>query len=514
MTVVTKRPEPVLPPITPGGQPPAASLDADRGADASSSAVRQAVDADAQLALLAGLRAGLAAPDWQTSAAEVVADICHRLGCLRVSMGWIVAGELRVIALSDGVVLEEGAAIPELQQAMLEALHQHATLTWPPTARCASRITLAHQSLFKAQGLAGVVSVPMAHGGRVVGVLNCERSVVSDPLRPSPHKGQERAAFSADEVHWVSILAEGLAPMMAMRHRLGRSWWERTRATFFALIRRLKDPTERGLRWSVGAGAAALLAGLLVPVPYHVTASARLEGAVQRVLSASEDGFLREVHVRPGDLVKAGQVLAELSDDDLQNARRARVADLAQQENAFAEAFARGDRAQAATAQTKVAESRAQLALVEQQLARVKLVAPFDGVVIQGDLRQQLGAPVKRGETLLTLAPGLDWRVVLEVDESEVSELQSGQIAGLRLAAMPGQVISLLLERVTPVAKPTADGVRYEVEAVPTGAGAGLAGLRPGLQGVAQIELEARPLLQRWALHAWQWLRMLAWTWF
>ncbi len=504
MTVVTNRPEPV---------PPVAAPDADPGQEPLSPAVRQAVEADAQLALLAGLGAGLAAPDWRSSAAEVVADICHRLSCLRVSLGWIVAGELQVIALSDGVVLEEGAAIPELQQAMLEALHQHATLTWPPNARCASRITLAHQFLYKAQGLAGVVSVPMAYGGRVAGVISCERSVVFDPLRPSPRNDLERAAFSADEVHWLSIVAEGLAPMMAMRYRLDRSWWERTSAGFFTLIRRIKDPTERGLRWSVGGAVAALLAGLLVPLPYHVTASARLEGAVQRVLSASEDGFLREVHVRPGDLVKAGQVLAELSDDDLQNARRARVADLAQQENAFAEAFARGDRAQAATAQTKVAESRAQLALVEQQLARVKLVAPFDGVVIQGDLRQQLGAPVKRGETLLTLAPGLDWRVVLEVDESEVSELQAGQVAGLRLAAMPGQVISLLLERVTPVAKPTADGVRYEVEAVPTGAGAGLAGLRPGLQGVAQIELTSRPLLQRWALHAWHWLRMLTWTW-
>ncbi len=504
MSVVDKRPEPV---------PPVVAPDADPAQESLSPAVLQAVVADAQLALLACLRAGLAAPDWRSSAAEVVADISHRLGCLRVSLGWIVAGELQVIALSDGVVLEEGAAIPELQQAMLEALHQHATLTWPPTPQCASRITLAHQFLFKAQGLAGVVSVPMAHGGRVTGVINCERSVVFDPLRPSPRNDLERAAFSAHEVHWLSILAEGLAPMMAMRYRLDRSWWDSTSAGVLTLIRRIKDPTERGLRWSLGGVAAALLVGVLVPLPYHVTASARLEGAVKRVLSASEDGFLREVHVRPGDLVKAGQVLAELSDDDLQNARRARVADLAQQENAFAEAFAQGDHAQAATAQTKVAESRAQLALVEQQLARVKLVAPFDGVVIQGDLRQQLGAPVKRGETLLTLAPGLDWRVVLEVDESEVSELQAGQVAGLRLSAMPGQVISLLLERVTPVAKPTADGVRYEVEAIPTGAGAGLAGLRPGLQGVAQIELTSRPLLQRWALHGWQWLRMLAWKW-
>ena len=124
-------------------------------------------------------------------------------------------------------------------------------------------------------------------------------------MRPSPRNDLERAAFSADEVHWLSIVAEGLAPMMAMRYRLDRSWWERTSAGFFTLIRRIKDPTERGLRWSVGGAVAALLAGLLVPLPYHVTASARLEGAVQRVLSASEDGFLREVHVRPGDLVKA-----------------------------------------------------------------------------------------------------------------------------------------------------------------------------------------------------------------
>ncbi|RZL11749.1 MAG: HlyD family efflux transporter periplasmic adaptor subunit [Rubrivivax sp.] len=472
-----------------------------------------AAAAEASTALLACLRTALAAPDWQHSAAEVVSEISQRLKCLRVSIGWVVAGQLRVVALSDGVVLAEGVAIPELNQAMLESVHQHATLLWPQPTRQAVRITLAHQALFKAQGLAGVVSVPLAHKDQVIGVLCCERSVPSESLHAALRQDIVRGPFEPAEVRWLEQLAAALAPLFHVRYQLDRPWTERLRANLVSLRHRIKDPAEQRLRLSAIVVAGVVTWGLIYPMPYRVSAKARLEGAVQRVLSASQDGYLREVHVRPGDVVKAGQLLAELSDDDLQSARRGRVAEVAQQENAFAEAFARGDRGQAAMAQTKISEAKAQLALVDQQLARVRLTAPFDGVVIQGDLRQQLGAPVKRGDPLLTLAPGLDWRVVLEVSESDVAELQRGQTANLRLAAMPGQPITLVIDRVTPVARSTADGVRYEVEARPSGQGAGLAGLRPGLEGIAKVELKDRPVIWRWAVHGWRWLRMAVWTW-
>lgn len=481
---------------------------------ASQAAPNTALSADSVSAVLGCLRTALAARDWQGSAAEVVSEIGQRLKCLRVSIGWVVAGQLRIVALSDGVVLAEGQAIPELNQAMLESVHQHSTLCWPQASRNAVRITLAHQNLFKVQGLGGVVSVPLAHQGRVIGVITCERSVPSDPLSMRAADEVQRVAFEPQEIRWLEQLAEGLAPLLELRYKLDRPWAERLRAGSTVLAQRLKDPAERRLRWSVLALIFLVTVGLLWPMPNHVSAKARLEGAVQRVLSAAQDGYLREVHVRPGDVVKAGQVLAELSDDELQSSRRARQAEVAQQENAFAEAFARGDRAQAAQAQAKLSEAKAQLALVEQQLGRVRLTAPFDGVVIQGDLRQQLGGPVKRGEPLLTLAPGLDWRVILEVSEADVAQLERGQAASLRLAAMPGQPIALMLARVTPVARSTADGVRYEVEAWPAGKGAGLAGLRPGLEGVAKVELPNRPLLTRWFMRAWNWLRMATWSWF
>lgn len=95
---------------------------------AQTAAASASLNAESVAAVLGCLRTALDARDWQGSAAEVVSEIGQRLKCLRVSIGWVVAGQLRIVALSDGVVLAEGQAIPELNQAMLEAVHQHTTL--------------------------------------------------------------------------------------------------------------------------------------------------------------------------------------------------------------------------------------------------------------------------------------------------------------------------------------------------------------------------------------------------
>jgi hypothetical protein len=104
--------------------------------------------------------------------------------------------------------------------------------------------------------------------------------------------------------------------------------------------------------------------------------------------------------------------------------------------------------------------------------------------------------------------------VIVQVSESHVQDIQRGQLAHLRLAAMPGQVIPLVIERVTPIARNMGEGVRYEVEAKPKGVGAGLSGLRPGLEGVAHIDLPDQPLVWRWVTRSWNWLRMVWWVWF
>jgi len=269
---------------------------------------------------------------------------------------------------------------------------------------------------------------------------------------------------------------------------------------------RLSTPSRRSL--AVGAGVAALLVALAVPVPWRVSAPARLEGSVQRAVVAATDGFLQQANVRPGDRVKAGQVLAELASQDLLLERRRRESELRQHESAYRAAQAHADRAQMVTLQAKAAETQAMLSLVEAQLERAHIEAPFDGIVIKGDLGQNLGAPVERGEVLMVLSPNDSFRLILEVDETDIGAVRAGQRGELALAAQPDRTLAFVTRRIVPVAS-TADGRNFfEVEAALDET---LPQLRPGLSGVAKVQAGWRPLGWLLAHRALDWLRLAWW---
>jgi RND family efflux transporter MFP subunit len=273
------------------------------------------------------------------------------------------------------------------------------------------------------------------------------------------------------------------------------------------LRERFAAPGRRRLAWA--SGLLALVLMLAVPLPWRVSAPARLEGSIQRAVVAASDGFLQQTNVRPGDRVQAGQLLAQLSSQDLELERRRRESELRQHENGYRAALARNDRTQMVVSQSRAAEAQALLGLAETQLERSQLVAPFDGVVIKGDLTQNLGAPVHKGEVLMVLSPTDSFRLVVEVDETDIAAVQPGQRGQLALAARPEQPLRFTTRRIVPVAT-AAEGRNYfEVEAALDEA---QAGLRPGLSGVAKIEVGQRSL--GWLLfhRAAAWLRLALWT--
>ena len=160
--------------------------------------------------------------------------------------------------------------------------------------------------------------------------------------------------------------------------------------------------------------------------------------------------------------------------------------------------------------QGKAGEARAQLDLVRQQLARTRLVAPIDGVVIKGDLSQSLGAPVQRGDALLTLAPAERFRLIVDVDERDVAAIKPGQTGRLALASLPAETLGFQVERITPVASVRDGHNGFEVEARLLAA-APL--LRPGLQGVAKIDAGERSVAWIWGHRGVDWLRLMLWSW-
>jgi len=297
-------------------------------------------------------------------------------------------------------------------------------------------------------------------------------------------------------------------PILELMGRAEAGALERARAW-------LERWTERhfGADRTLAKGALAAVAGLLLvltfaPGDYRISARATLEGRVQRALVAAVPGYLAEANARAGDLVQAGDVLARLDDRDLRLERRKWESQKAQLEKEYREALARQDRTEVTILRAQIDQAAAQLGLAEERLGRTGVVAPFDGIVLEGDLDRSLGSPVEQGSVLFELAPLDGYRIIIEVDGRDIAYVAVGQRGRLALSALPGRPLPLAVERITPISTAEEGRNYFRVEAAleePSAA------LRPGMEGIAKIDVGRRRLLWIWTHDLIDWLRL--WTW-
>jgi multidrug resistance efflux pump len=160
--------------------------------------------------------------------------------------------------------------------------------------------------------------------------------------------------------------------------------------------------------------------------------------------------------------------------------------------------------------QAQAAQADAQLDLIDEKLLRTHLVAPFDGVIVSGDLSQQYGAPVERGQVLFEVAPLDSYRVVLEVDEREISSIRESQTGQLVMTALSGEAMEITVEKVTPVANAEDGRNFFRVEAR---LNEPVEGLRPGMIGVGKVNIDRRKLIEIWTVKLVNWWRLWSWSW-
>ena len=453
--------------------------------------------APAALALYARV---LSAPTLQAAAHACVAALVADFGLARASIGLHEDGRTRLLASSNLDVSQSGAELPQrLQGAMDEALEQGVSLAWPEPAGSpaapADPLRFEHEALHRCVG-AAVASVPLGIDGTAFGALCVER-----------HAGP---AFGASELVALERLMSLVVPALRWMHHGTQPWHRRARRDLSRGLAALRGTERRTARRTLAGALLALSFAALVPLEHEVSGRARVEGAEQRVLAAPADGFVKTAHVRPGDRVKAGAALVDLLEGDLRLERERWSSQFAQHENAYAAAMGKSDRGAASTSLARISEAQAQLSLVDEQLARGRIVAPFDALVIQGDLSQSIGAPVRQGDVLLTLATTGRQRVIVEVDEVDIGRVQPGQAGRLALSSLPWQHEALRVERIAPLAKAVDGRNVFEVEARLVSP---RPDLRPGLLGRAELVVGRMPPLWAWTRHALDRLRVAWWAW-
>ena len=437
-------------------------------------------------------------PDFKGAATALVTEMATLLGCDLVVLGLRKGPGVEIAAVSHTAQFDRRAnLIRDTEAAMLEAIDQGEPIVVPPDRDGRLVVTLSHAELAQTSGAGGVVTVPLIHDGRQLGALTLQRA--------------PGYRFDTPAVELLEGVASMVAPLISLHRARSRSLPAHAADSARGHWERLVGPGHGGLKF--GFAALVLLAAFLgfATGNYRVSADARIEGETQRALTAPFPGYVREAKHRAGDIVKSGDVLARLDDRDLQ-LEHARLTALNEQlAKQYREAMAGRDRAKVVIMSAQADQARAQLDLVEEQLARVALTAPFDGVVVSGDLSQAHGAPLERGQVLFEVAPLDAYRVVLQVDEHDVAFVKTGQRGEMVLASMPGERFPFEVKKVIPV-NTSKDGRNYfRVEAQFDGATG--ARLRPGMEGVAKVAVEERRLIWIWTRNLVNWLRLKAWTW-
>jgi Barrel-sandwich domain of CusB or HlyD membrane-fusion/GAF domain len=408
-------------------------------------------------------------------------------GCTRVSLGLVKGHQVRLMALSEAAEFDRHSALSKAYvEAMSEAMDVGQALRVDGEAVQQDSLSRL-AALRTASGAQALVAQPLRFEGQVIAVVVLERT---------------EGNWSDQDLEWLDAFSAMAAPLVRFRQQAEHGVLRRAKGRLEELFHRLFGPGY--LTWKA-AGLVLLVLALLmaVPIPYRVSAKTVIEGEVHRVLAAPFDGFLQQVQVRPGDTVRAGQVMASLDDRDLkiekdQNASRLR------------EAMANHDLAATAQIQAQVAQAEAQLALVKQKLDRSVIRAPFDGVVVSGDLSQELGASIEVGKRLFEVAPLQSYRIVLQVDERDIRHIRLGQPGTIVMTGLAGDPMDFSVNAVTPVATAEDGQNFFRVEARLSGE---LPRLRPGMEGVGKIETERRSI--GWILtHKFtDWLRLYLWNW-
>ncbi len=443
------------------------------------------------------LAAALEEEKFAAACRVAVTELATRFGCERVSIGFSRRHRSSVVAISHTAQFGKSMSLVKLlADAMDEAIDQRGPVLYPLPEADDVLVTTAHAALSSAHGSGIVLTIPLFVRDRFAGAAVFER--------PDDQPFDQTTLDLAEAS--VAILGPALIDKREAERAIPLLVADRIAAQAVHLF----GPGHWGRKLALAAVILVIAFCQFARGPYRISADALVEGAVQRAMVAPFDGFLASAAVKAGDTVREGDTLASLDDRDLVLERLRYVTERQQHMGEYDQALTQGNRADAARFRALADEAAAQIRLVDEELQRTRITAPFDGLVVAGDLSQSIGAPVRRGDMLFQIAPLHDWRVVLRVPESQIADVAPDQTGSVLVSALPELPLPFTVRRVVPVAEARDGKMQFVVDASLDGT---TPRLRPGMEGVGQIDAGRARLVWIWFRSLLHWLRLESWAW-
>ena len=422
-------------------------------------------------------------------------EVSAKWHCERASIGFLKGSSVHVRTISHTADFSRKMQIVKsLEAAMEECLDQDCETVYPALPG-ASYVSRAAAELSRLKGPLAVLSLPVRRGEEVCAVLTLERRADSP--------------FESEEIESMRLALELCSARLLDLHDQDRWIGAKIAEGVKGGLASVLAPTHTWAKAAAIAVSITIIFLVFAKGEYRAEGMSILEATERRTISAPFDGYLKTVGVEVGDVVVAGQtMLAELDTEELHlqlaaaNSERAvyrKQADAARRDS---------DTALAQIAEANAEKTQAQIGLLDYMISRARITSPLSGVTVEGDLKRQIGAPVKTGDVLFEVSPLDSLRAILNIPEDQITEVKVGLSGELATASFPALKIPFVVERIEPVAR-VVD--RHNVFEVRVKLSEIHPWMRPGMEGVGKITIDERSYAWIWTRKIVNWVRMKLW---
>jgi len=262
---------------------------------------------------------------------------------------------------------------------------------------------------------------------------------------------------------------------------------------------------------TLAAVVAVILFFVLAPLPLRVDGAAAVAPGRTDYVRTNFDGVLEQVYVREGQHVQGGAVLAQMQNWE-------QTAELARAEakyNAALEdmnrALAMNDGGLAGRKRLDADYWRGEVERTRGKLESTKLCAQINGIVATPHVEDLNGKMLPAGSLVLELVDTSAVMVDVTVPEVDISLVQPGAGAGIKLESFPTRTFHGRVVVVSPKGEVQGENrVFYARVEVPNDEGL----IRSGMQGQAKISAGWHPAGYVFfrGLGIWAWSKL--WSWF
>ena len=402
----------------------------------------------------------------------LVNGVASHFGAAQVALGWLTQGALRTVAISHVDRFEHNTENVHLLEDVFVEVLGHSGAVWR-AATDIDPLFAAHAKLSRVLDFAHLYALPL---NDVAGVTKAVLLFGFKESRQAPPRTAE-----------LTLAMGFLQPWLQELQQRDRWWGARLRDWATQKLTGWIGPGHVWGRFSAVVLSLLLLFALFGKLEYRIEASAQLTTDSTRLISAQFDGRVESVAVSAGDAVQAGTVMATL---DTRELRQQELDIRADRERLSAEADkarAVNNLAELGISEARLAQADARLARVVQYLEQASAVAPFDGVVVAGERKDLLNAPVKKGDNLFRVARIDGLYIEILVPERDVRFVKPGAMGELRLLSRPDQHIPFHLSTFIPMAQVKGqEGNHFLIKAKLEQAAPSW--WRPGMSGIVLID--------------------------